>query len=247
MRSFAFFVVAFLSIVDLAELQAAEARFRPALIGNRPNALINVIDTKKLMEKGQRDGLLMFTCYVRRDGKVWGYYTYRETPGSKWLKKEVEYRLTGCHFIPAIYNGEKTEVMVLGTVVFLVRDGQPHLRIYMNQNHDDVAKGNDFIAPQLKVDTPDWTGSKYNLAAYGAALNGKNGWIEMSVTTDTNGNQKNFKVILEDPPGLGFGTVVKDAFTKAKWVPGYRDGHPVECTFDVPLWYFTWTWWLERH
>jgi len=45
MRSFAFFVVAFLSIVDLAELQAAEARFRPALIGNRPNALINVIDT----------------------------------------------------------------------------------------------------------------------------------------------------------------------------------------------------------
>src|SRR2546430_358062 len=111
MRQVAFALVAWFSIADLADLHAAEARFRPALIGNGPNALINVIDTKKLMEKGQQDALLMFSCFVRRDGKVWGYYTYRETPGSKWLKKEVENRLTGCHFIPAIYNGEKTQVM----------------------------------------------------------------------------------------------------------------------------------------
>ena len=131
---------------------------------------------------------------------------------------------------------------MIGTVVFFVSDGKPHLRIYMNQNHDDVAKGNDFIAPQFLVDTPDWIGWKYNLAAHSAALNGKNGWIELSVTTDTNGNQKDFKVSLEDPPGFGFGTVAKETFTKAKWIPGFRNGHPVECTFDFPLWYFTWTW-----
>jgi hypothetical protein len=52
MRVFAFFLIALFSIVDLADLQAGEPRFRPALIGNGPTALTNMIDTKKLMEKG---------------------------------------------------------------------------------------------------------------------------------------------------------------------------------------------------
>jgi len=62
MRRFAFSLIALLSVVDLAGLHAAEAQVRPALIGGGPEALINLIDTKKLVEKGQRDGLVMFKC-----------------------------------------------------------------------------------------------------------------------------------------------------------------------------------------
>src|SRR5439155_16943788 len=104
MRTFALSVIALLSLVDLAELQAAEPRFRPALVGNGPNALINLIDTKRLVEKGQRDGMLMFTCWVRRDGRTTYYFTYRTTPGSKLLKEEVGTAILRSHFIPAIYN-----------------------------------------------------------------------------------------------------------------------------------------------
>ena len=81
-RALAFSVVALLSIVDLAKLQAAEPRFRPALIGNGPKALINMIDTKKLMEKGQRDGLLNFQCLVSTSGQPVNPLTFRATPGS---------------------------------------------------------------------------------------------------------------------------------------------------------------------
>jgi hypothetical protein len=152
MRTLAFSLVVLLLVVDL---QAAE-RFRPALVGNGPNALINLIDTKRLVEKGQRDGMLMFTCWVRRDGRVKYYFTYRTTPGSNLLREEVGTAILRSHFIPAIYNGERTEVVVIGTVVLIMADGKPHLRIYMNVNHDDVAKGNDFIAPQLVENSPDW-------------------------------------------------------------------------------------------
>src|SRR5439155_6808352 len=137
MRQVALPLVALLWIAEFSNLHAAEPRFRPALIGDGPNALINLIDTKKLMEKGQGDGLLMFTCHVNLDGKVQVYYIYRETPGSKLLKEDVGNALWACRFIPAIYNGHRTEVSVAGTVVFLVKDGKPHLRVYMNQNHDD--------------------------------------------------------------------------------------------------------------
>ena len=156
MRTFAFSLVALLSIAGFAQSETAEPRFRPALIGNGPKALVNVIDTKKLFEKGQRDGLLMFNCGVNRWGEPGGrnYIIYHETPGSNLLKEEVGHSLRRYRFIPAIYNGERTDVLFTGTVIFFMTDGKPHLRIYANQNHDDIEKENDFIAPQLLMNTP---------------------------------------------------------------------------------------------
>jgi hypothetical protein len=236
MRTFAFSVVALLSILDLGELRAAEPQIRPALIGNGPRALINMIHTTKLMEKGQRDGLLMFTCHVNPSGNVQFYYIYRETPGSELLKKEVGDSLWACRFIPARCNGQRADVVFIGTVVFWVADGTPHLRIYANQNHDDIAKGNDFIAPQLLPNTLDQQAGSDSMLGK-ARVSGKHGAIQLSITVDANGNQKDLKVMLEDPPGFGFGTLAKNTYAKAKWIPGFRNGHPVESTFDYPEWF----------
>jgi hypothetical protein len=117
-RTFAFSVVALLSIAGFAQSETAEPRFRPALIGNRPKALVNVIDTKRLIEKGQRDGLLMFTCYVSRSGRASNLFIDRETPGSKLLKEQLEVSFWDPRFIPAIYNGERTDVFFAGTMFF---------------------------------------------------------------------------------------------------------------------------------
>lgn len=110
----------------------------------------------------------------------------------------------------------------------------------MNVNHDDVAKGNDFIAPQLVENSPDWRAIHFNVAAYKAVVNAKNVWVVFSVTADANGNQKDLKVSAEEPPGFGVGTAGKDMFKTARWIPGYRNGRPVESTFDYPSWVYTW-------
>ena len=234
MRALAIPLVVLLLVVDL---RGAEPQVRPALIGNGPNALINLLDTKKLMEKGQGDGLLMFTCHVNLNGKVQFYYVYRETPGSKLLKEEAGSALWACRFIPAIYNGHHTEVSVAGTVVFLVKGGKPHLRIYMNQNHDDIAKGNDFIAPQLLTNTVGWETARSDPAVVKASLYRKPGAIQLFITVDANGNQKGLNAILEDPPGIGLGDAERSIYAKARWIPGFRNGHPVECTFDYAEWF----------
>jgi len=41
-------------------------------------------------------------------------------------------------------------------------------------------------------------------------------------------------------PGFGFGTVVRNTYAKAKWIPGFRNGRAVECTFDYTEWFKTW-------
>jgi hypothetical protein len=235
MRAFAFSVVALLSIVDLAKLQAAEPQFRPALIGNGPNALVNRIDTKKLMEKGERDALLMFTCRVSRSGQAGGRNIPRQTTGSKLLEEQVGLALAKCRFIPAIYNRERTDVIFSGTVLFMVIDGKPHLRIYANQNRDDVNKGNDFIAPQVVENTVDYAGIKWDLPPRPGYH--PSGRVDLSVTVDANGNQKGMKVILDEHPGEGYGETARKAYAKTKWIPGFRNGRAVECTFEYSTWF----------
>lgn len=237
MRTLQISLFVFLSIVNFTWSQDAETQFRPALVGNGPNALVNVVNTKRLVEKGQRDGLLMFTCHVNPSGKVQFYYIYRETPGTKWLKEEVGNSIWACRFIPAIYNGQRTDVSFAGTVVFWVVDGKPHLRIYANQNHDDIAKRNDFIAPQLLPNTIDWQAAGSDPILGQARVYGKQGAIQLSITVDASGNPKDLKVILENPPGFGFDTFAKNTYAKAKWIPGFRNGRPVNCTFDYTEWF----------
>jgi hypothetical protein len=225
-----------LSIVDLAKLQAAEPQFRSALIGNGPKAFVNLIDTKKLMEKGERDALLMFTCLVSRSGQAGGPPNIpRQTPGSKLLEEEVGLALGKCRFIPATYNGERTDVIFSGTVLFMVIDGKPHLRIYANQSRDDVNKGNDFIAPQVVANTVDNAGIKWDLPArpgYHSA-----GRVDLSIAVDANGNQKGMRVILDEHPGEGYGEIARKAYAKTKWIPGFRNGRAVECTFEYSTWF----------
>src|SRR5215831_10870271 len=94
MRAFAFSLIALLAIVDAAWSQGIAApsgrvsatpsaraaelpMYRPVLLGQGPNALINRIDEQDLIRKGQKDALIMFMCAVRKDGGVeWGE-TYR--------------------------------------------------------------------------------------------------------------------------------------------------------------------------
>ena len=236
MRAFAFSLIALLSIVELDDLHAAGPRFRPALIGNSPKALINLIDTEKLMEKGQGDSLLNFQCLVSISGQPVNPVTFRATPGSAALEMEVMSALRSCRFIPAIYDGKLTEVVFLGTVLFVVAESKPHLRIYANQNHDDIAKGNDFIAPQLIPATINEVPLNDELAK-GRIYRLKGGIVELAITVDANGNQKQIRVVSEDPPGFNFGKAEVELLWGAKYIPGFRNGRPVECTFNQFGWF----------
>ena len=232
--------ISVLLLLSIANPASAGPRVQPALIGNGPNALINRINTKKLVEKGQGDGLLFFTCYVSPEGKVGNYLIYRETPGAERLKKEVGDALRACRFIGAIYNGTHTDVMFSGTVVFRVADGRPHLRIYCNQNRNDVAKGNDFVAPQVVYNTPDWAALQNDPILQKVKTYLQNGALEASITVDANGTQKDLKVLLEDPPGFRLGEAFRKIYATAKWIPGFRNGHPVDCTFDDAFYFKVW-------
>src|ERR1700748_3516543 len=76
--------------------------YRPIVLGTGPKSLINRIDTQALTKGGQKDALVMFTCFVDKDGKMVESAVYRPTPNSDLLQQELKRRLVDAEFLPAL-------------------------------------------------------------------------------------------------------------------------------------------------
>src|SRR6202011_493646 len=173
MRVFGISAVVLLAIVDLGWSQvdvpssqsASLPMYRPVLLGTGPDALINRIDTAGLIKQGQKEGAIMFACSVKKDGAVLSVSTYRGTPDSKLLEQEVLKKLSAAanpKFIPAIYNRIPVDAIYFGTVTFAIVNDKPRLRIFSNQEREELRRESDFVGPQ-----PFWgADSKFNGFSY---------------------------------------------------------------------------------
>jgi hypothetical protein len=247
MRVLAVLTVVLLSIVDsgwsqvdVASSQTANLpMYRPILLGTGPDSLINRIDTADLVRKGQKDAAIMFSCSVKKNGIVLSVSTYRGTPDSKLLEQEVLKRLSAASnpkFIPAVYNHIPVDAIYYGTVMFRLVDGKPRLRIFSNQEREELSKESDFIGPQ-----PFWGGdSKFSGFHYPSREDAPvevDGSAELQVRVDAAGNLQELELLREQPSFLGFGDVAFEDMSRAKFIPAFRDGKPVACNVKLPVYF----------
>jgi TonB family protein len=245
MRLGTFFVIGLLLTADLASTQTVKVgsptptpalpEFRPALVGTGPNSLINTIDTSDLIKKGQKDAAVMFTCLVAPTGEIARSGTYRGTKGSELLEKEVLKRLANTKFIPAIHNHQPVLAVFNGAVTFAVVNGKPRLRVFANQQLDELKKESDFIDPQPYVGQDSkFTGIHYPEVPTTVSLTGA---VELAVEVDAAGNLKSMQVVSEEPPFLGFGQAALSDFNDAKFIPAFRNGKPVDSKVTLHIYY----------
>lgn len=209
--------------------------FRPALVGTAPNSLINTIDTSDLIKKGQKEAAVMFSCLVAPTGQIVTSGAYRGTVGSELLEQELLKRLVTARFIPAVHNHQPVIAVFYGTVKFAVANGKPRLRIFANQQLNEVDKETDFIGPQPYVGQDSkFTGLHYPDTGSTVAVTGV---VEVELNVDAKGNLKNIQILSEEPPLLGFGDAVRTDFDGAKFIPAFRNGQPVECDVKIPIYY----------
>lgn len=208
---------------------------RPALVGTAPNSLINTINTADLIKKGQKEAAIMFSCLVAPTGNVVHSGAYRGTRGSQLLEQELLKRLATAKFIPAVHNHQPVIAVFYGTVKFAVANGKPRLRIFANQQIEEVDKETDFIDPQPFVGQDSkFTGLNYPETGSTVAVTGV---VDLALNVDARGNLKNIQVLSEEPPLLGFGDAALSDFTGAKFIPAFRNGQPVECNVKIPVYY----------
>ena len=212
-------------------------QIRPALIGSGPGSLVNLIDTQKLFEQGQRDAWVMFECAVLGDGIARGSDFFTASPDSRLLKNEIRRRLRQTRFIPAVYNHKRTWSWFAGTVVFVVVQGKPRLRIYAHQDLDEIKRGTDFVAPQM-IDVPTNYYHNFPKTPTAASRDYASAVVKLRHSVDANGKTTNVEVISE-PPGYEMGDYFKKALPLLDFTPGYRNGRPTAATYTL-------TWWFGR-
>jgi hypothetical protein len=208
--------------------------YRPILMGPEANSLVNQIDRQSIAERSQNNQEVKFYCVVNKSGKVISSATYRATPGSDALEQELQKHLDSAVFIPAIHDRKTVDAVYYGTAMFGVVNGRPRLRIFSNQQEDELAAQHDFISPQ-----PYFGGdSKFLGFHYPKKANGKvSGLAELALEVGQDGNLKNMSVVYEYPPDNGFGDAAIADFTGTKFIPAFRDGKPVECAIRLPVFY----------
>jgi hypothetical protein len=210
-------------------------QYRPALLGSGPASVINRIDTASLLKDGQKDATISFCCSVKATGEIANVWTYRGTPDSQLLERELVRCLDTAVFVPAIHNHKPVHVLFFGTVIFKVVDGKPRLRIFSNQQTEELKKESDFIGPQPFVGA----GSKFEGLHYpsDSLTNVLSGIVELAIKVDANGNLKELKVVSETPPLVGFRRAAAEDFRVASFIPAFREGKPVECSVTLPVYY----------
>jgi hypothetical protein len=235
MRVFAFLLGALLLIVDLTPCRSGPLpRFRPALPGAGPKALVNQIDTQDLLKKGQKNGAVMFCCYIAKTGSISWSKTYRPMPNSNLLKLELEKRLKTIQFFPAIYEHQPVDAIYYGTVVFGVVEGKSRLRVFANQEAGEVKTEADFISPQPIIGG----GSPFKGLHYPEGMPVLlSGLGYLAVKIDATGNLKDLQMAGEEPALTGFAQAAAVDFGKAKFIPAFRDGDPVESNVTLSVYY----------
>jgi len=209
--------------------------FRPALIGSGPDAIINRLDTKALIAKGQKDAAIMFSCAIDKEGTVLASTAYRGTPESKLLETEVLRCLTNAKMIPAIYKKQNVGVFYYGTATFSVLQGKPRLRIFANQETEELKREADFVGPQPVIGgDSQFTGLHYPSDPTAVRVHGV---VEVALNISAAGEMQGINVTTEDPPFLGFASLAVEDFTGARFIPAFRNGKPAACQITLPLHY----------
>lgn len=210
-------------------------QYRPALLGTGVLSVINRIDSQGLINKGQKDATVMFRCSVSRTGEIVNSWVYRATPESNALQQDLLFCLDTAVFVPAVFNHQTVPVLFFGTASFKVLDGKPRLRIFANQEAEELKKENDFVGPQPFVGRDSkFQGLHYPNDVLTTALSGL---VELSLKIDADGNLKDLKLVSEYPPLAGFGRAAAEDFRVARFIPAFRDGKPVDCSITLPVYY----------
>ena len=213
---------------------AKSAGVRPALLVQGPKSLVNVLSTERLLKKGQGDAVVKFDFYVNQWGQAYGasLMTYGGSENSDALSQELIDNVDRARFIPANYYGENVGAFMTGTLVFATSGGTPRLRIFLNQERDRLARGEDFVAPQQlfpingkfrRYDDPHWR--------LVPAL------IAVRIDTDATGKLLGCKLLRQHPPNSPIGAEVMQNVPTATFSPGYLNGRPIACstTWTIPL------------
>jgi hypothetical protein len=228
-------ILALVGTAAVANAQGARPQFRPAVLGSGPTSLINLINSKELAKKGQKDGAVMFCVLVGPKGDAQSSWTYRGMPGTEALEEELKRRLQEAKFTVPIYNYQPVGVILYGTAIYTTADGIPGVRVFLNQDFREFGEMTDFIGPQPVIGGD--SGFKGLVAPEAGSPVPLTAVVDLGLKVSADGKLLDLRVLKEEPPLLGYGDAAMANFRNARFIPAFRSGDPSESDTVLPVCY----------
>jgi TonB family protein len=223
--------VAFCGFVA-GKLAAQETQ--PAMIGQGPDSVAARLHYPDSAKKSNTEGAVQFYCEVDSHGRS---HHVRVIAESSWsaLRFTVKNAVQQGRFIPAKVGGRPTEVMIGGTVFFLLGKGRPTILVAMaTADKTKATAGRNYIQPQMITSFADIERKLYtwrSLINTGSAYPN----AEVLCNVDANGNLAGTKILNESTKNAGLGAVVQKACEGAKFIPAMDNGRPVAGQFNLAI------------
>jgi hypothetical protein len=96
---------------------------------------------------------------------------------------------------------------------------KPRLRIFANQEAEELKKESDFISPQPFIGKESkFEGLHYPDDTSRVPIQGL---VELAMNIDADGNLKELEIVSENPPLIGFRRAAAEDFRVAKFIPAF--------------------------
>ena len=219
----------------LPDVILASAAMHPAAIGQGAGSVAMQLHYPPKERTAHAQGAVKFYCEVSAKGKA-GHISTLCGKGQDRFAKAVENALWRGRFSPATVNGKPTTVMLGGTVLFVLANGQPTIEVSLTTAEGEkVAAMSNYVQPQM-IDSDALLRrkifalrDKYDLR-YGAHPG-----AVLIVHVDARGKPASKKIETESPPNGGRGRLLMDVVDQETFIPAQSNGQPVAGDFELAV------------
>ena len=210
----------------LAADPARSLPLKPALIGDSTNSFAAILRYPKKALDNRQTGGVFFYCDVDEAGKTSNFQPFRVSTNTLEFLTATKTALEHARFEPAITYGKPTGVTLVMAVLFLLQEGEPLIRIFLNADEVDIVAGKNVIAPQVIGGSRAFAkGLSYPLRALDNHLEGE---VKVEFVVDEEGRPSQFNVLKDTAPQAGFGSRAVSHLKQRRFIPAFVNGRPVE-------------------
>ncbi len=200
--------------------------YQPAKFDFEPSELVSLMEDN--LKQSNLNSSLVVYCQsdVDTDGEALNVSCYDEKRSS--LESATAESITKLAFTPAKVNGESVPVRVRFRVVFFESEPTFNAILLSNLGSMQSAYGNDYIAPQERLDFKSW----YDRYSQHSLVTGRNFFSEgdqsrVVASVGKDGKTKSLRVLETKREYRRDAKIVRNAMRSSRYIPGFVKGKPV--------------------
>jgi TonB family protein len=207
----------------------------PATIGQGPDSVARQLHYPPNERAAKTQGAVKFYCEVSPEGKA-GHISTLSGKGQARFGTAVEYALRHGRFVPATVDGKPVSVMIGGTVLFMMSNGQPTIAVALaTAESEKIGAMSNYVQPQMLDSDALFRRKIYAIRDKYFYRPSPHPGAVVLVHVDAQGKPIGKKIESESPAGGGRGRILLDVVDAERFIPAQSNGQPVAGDFELAV------------